>query len=283
MEQKEYQVIQPIYDKKIKKKYWETAIGLQKVDGLKPSNYLLSLAEKNIEGDMSNYEVKESLNAYYSDLESGSNLINYECDIVSQRIVELLEPGSFSFSPAMLKSIHKYLFKDILKSEDIGTFRNQNIYKKEPILHGRTVNYANYYAIEELFDYDFEHERNHKYSQKPTKEEIKNLTQFTSSIWQIHPFMEGNTRTTAVFIELYLRNIGFNIDNVPFKDNSDYFRNALVRSNYSDINSHIVPVQDYLFKFYENLFYKNKNVLNNQELFCTFQENNPMLDDELDL
>lgn len=264
----EYQIIEPTKDKEIKKTYWEIAIGLQQVDRLRPSEYLLELAKEHIEGVISNDEVETGLHTYYSNIDQELKKETYECDIVSLRIVELLDQGSFTFSPAMLKSIHKYLFKDVLDDSVIGVFRNTNIRKKEEILYGETVNYANYFSIDEIYAYDFEQERRHKYSAKPTEKEILNLTKFTSAIWQVHPFMEGNTRTTAVFIELYLKNMGYSVDNEPFKNNSEYFRNALVRSNYANVAADIEPTFIYLKKFYENLLFLSKHPLDNQELYC---------------
>lgn len=265
----EYKILAPTKNKEAKKEYWETAIGLQQVDKLQPSGYLIELAKENIEGNISNRDVKRALETYYSK-EAKRKEESYECDMVSQRIVELLEQDAFTFSPAQLKSIHRYLFQDILKDDYVGKFRSLNISKNEEILNGDTVKYGNYFAIEDLLDYDFKQEKGSTYSEQPTKEEIRNLAEFTSSIWQVHPFMEGNTRTTAVFIAMYLRSKGFEINNTPFKSNSQYFRNALVRCNYTNLKYTIRPTIEYLLKFFQNLFYDNKNILNENELYCQF-------------
>ncbi len=45
-------------------------------------------------------------------------------------------------------------------------------------------------------------------------------TKFTSDIWKIHPFCEGNTRATAVFIIKYLKTLGFHVSNDVFVGNS---------------------------------------------------------------
>lgn len=247
-----YQIIEPTKDKEKKKQYWETAIGLQQVDRLMPSQYLLDLAREHIEGRLENGQVKEALRRYYGS-RNGEEDRTRECDLVSQRIVELLEQGSFSFSPMMLKTVHGYLFEGILSPEASGKFRRMNIRKGEEILQGESVNYANYFSIEELLEYDFRQEKGKHYRNPPTEEEIKGLAEFTSSIWQVHPFMEGNTRTTAVFIELYLRSMGFAITNDPFQQYSEYFRGALVRSNYANVQWGVWPDFQYLIKFYEAL------------------------------
>ena len=259
-----------------KQEYWDTGIGLNKVDNLDPSKYLLDLSKKNINGELKYYEVENLLKTYYET--QNSNDINIqkekECDLVSLRIAMILEDKSFGFSPITLKNIHKYLFKDIY--DFAGNYRNYNITKKEDILNGDTVKYVNYQDIESYFDYDFKEEKDFDYSKLNNDELIKHIAKFTSSIWQVHPFGEGNTRTTAVFIEKYLNNMGFNINNDMFKDKSLYFRNALVRSNYVNIPKGIYPTFDYLIMFFENLLQGKNYELKNEDLYIKelFENNN---------
>lgn len=238
---------------KEKQSNWEVAIGLNEVDNLKPSKYLIELMKDSIEGRKTYKEVEEALYSYYKEFDPSDESIaqTEECDLVSLRIVELLESGSFKFSPITLKTIHRALFKDVFKGEVekyVGQFRDYNISKKEPILDGDSVIYADYNDLIDLLAYDFEEE-----SKKNSKISISRLAKFTSSIWQVHPFCEGNTRTTAVFIIKYLRSLGYNVNNDLFKKHSLYFRNALVLSNYSDINRKISPDFKYLERFFEKL------------------------------
>ena len=254
-------------DTKKKKKYWDNGIGLNKVDNLEPSKYLLDLSQKNINGKLKYYEVENLLKSYYE--AQNSNNVNIqkekECDLVSLRIAQLLEDKSFGFSPITLKNIHRFLFKDIY--DFAGNYRDYNITKKEDILNGDTVKYVNYQDIESYIEYDLNKEKDFNYSNLNNDDLIKHISKFTSSIWQIHPFGEGNTRTTAVFIEKYLNNMGFNINNDIFKDKSLYFRNALVRSNYGNIPKGIYPTFDYLVIFFENLLQGKNNELINKELY----------------
>ena len=187
-----------------------------------------------------------------------------ECDLVSLRIAQLLEDMSFGFSPITLKNIHKYLFTGIY--DFAGEYRNYNITKKEPILNNDTIKYVNYQEIENYFEYDFKEEKEFDYSKLSKEELITHIAKFTSSIWQVHPFGEGNTRTTAVFIEKYLNYMGFDINNNMFKKHSVYFRNALVRSNYGNIPKQIYPTFDYLIMFFENLLLNKNNKLDNEDL-----------------
>ena len=261
----EYRVKEYKYNKEKQKEYWETAIGLQDVDGLKPSKYLYELSEQNIDGKITTQEVKEQLAKYYKDNGSKDQTETMECDIVSARIVELLAEGSVSLNPSTLKSIHRYLFDGIY--DFAGKFRDYNITKDEPILNGDTVKYANFFEIMDILEYDFDMEKKQKYSSMSNEQIVNRLCKFSSSIWQVHPFGEGNTRTTAVFMELYLNSIGFNVNNDMFKEYSKYYRNALVRSNYADYSKKIDVDFSFLEKFYNNLLFGGKSKLNNDELY----------------
>ena len=256
--------------------YWNTGIGLNKVDNLEPSKYLLDLSQKNIKGELKYYEIEDLLKSYYKtkDVSDINIQKEKECDLVSLRIAQLLEDKSFGFSPITLKNIHKYLFKDIY--DFAGQYREYNITKIEPILNGDTVKYVDFNNIEEYFAYDFKEEKEFDYSKLNKDELIKHIVKFTSSIWQVHPFGEGNTRTTAVFIEKYLNSMGFNINNEMFKEYSVYFRNALVRSNYGNIPKGIYPTNEYLVRFFENLLQGKDNNLENKELYIKelFENNN---------
>ena len=266
-DEKNYIIENETTDVTKKQEYWNTGIGLNKVDNLEPSEYLLELSQKNINGELKYNEVENLLKTHYETQDSNDIKIQKEkeCDLVSLRIAQLLEDKSFGFSPITLKNIHKYLFKDIY--DFAGNYRTYNITKKEDILNGDTVKYVNYQEIESYFDYDFKEEKSFDYSKLNNDELINHIAKFTSSIWQVHPFGEGNTRTTAVFIEKYLNSMGFNVNNEMFKNNSVYFRNALVRSNYGNIPKGIYPTFNYLRMFFENLLQGKNNELVNKDLY----------------
>ena len=245
---------------------WDMAIGLQQVDNLKPSKYLEQISEKNILGELTIKEVEQSLREYYTTKEKQKD-INHkelECDFVSMRIVELLEQDNFELSVGYLKYIHKYLFQDVY--EFAGEFRKIDFSKHEKILNNDSVAYGDAKTLNESLEYDISLEKEKNYKDMSIVEVIKNITDFTSSIWQVHPFREGNTRTTAVFIEEYLISLGYNVDNSLFKDKSVYFRNALVRSNYFNNYLNIKEGNNYLIKFYENLLLGKNNNLHSEDL-----------------
>ena len=209
-----------------KAKAWGTAIGLQEVDGLKPSKYLIDTAKEHIEGNINIEEVENRINQYYKVLdkrktEEAEN--TEEADKVAVRITEILSDKSFNFNPTELISIHQRLFSGVYKHA--GKIRDYNIEKEEWVLKGDTVIYASYETIMDSLQYDFEQEKNFSYKDLSLEESIKHLCRFTSNIWQVHPFCEGNTRTTAVFIIKYLRTFGFDINDDVFAKHSWYFRN----------------------------------------------------------
>ncbi len=255
---KTYDKIEELKNRDLKKENWEIAIGLNKVDGLNPSPYLKELILESVNGESSYKEIEEKLHRYYEnrDLSKREERNTRECDIVSTRIAELLEDGSFIFSPIYLKSIHKYLFDGVFEDSIknyAGVFRDYNISKKEEVLNGKSVVYGNYQDLMEYLKYDFEEEKNIDYTKLSPEKQVERISKFTSAIWQIHPFVEGNTRTTAVFIEKYLRTKGYDVNNDLFKKNSVFFRNALVISNFSDINLKISPDFKYLHSFFSKL------------------------------
>ena len=245
---------------------WDMAIGLQKVDNLSPSNHLLELSEQNIKGQKTLAEVKNELLEYYQnkDINKKDTREKYECDLVSVRIIELLDEDSFELSVEYMKYIHKFLFQDIY--EFAGQFRDVDIIKKENILCGDTVIYVRNNNIERSFKYDISLEKEKSYDGKNMFNVINNIVDFTSRIWQVHPFREGNTRTITVFIEKYLTSLGYKSDNNIFKENSAYFRNALVRNNYYNDNLSIPSDKTYLVKFFENLLLDKNNKLNITDL-----------------
>lgn len=250
-------------DKIEKTKLWETAIGLQDVDGLKPSKYLVETAKEHIEGNINIEEVKERVNQYYEVTNGRKDFErSEEADKVAVRITEILSENAFNFAPTELINIHKRLFAGIF--DGAGKYRDYNFTKKEWVLNGDTVIYAPYDTIKESLEYDFEQERNFSYKGLNIDEAIKHLSKFTSNIWQVHPFCEGNTRTTAVFVIKYLRTFGFDINDEVFAENSWYFRNSLVRANYKNFEKGIFEDISFLEKFFKNLLTDANNELKNR-------------------
>lgn len=257
-------------DKKEKSIAWSIATGLQQVDVLTPSAYLYETAKRNIEGEISIEEARKLVDSYYESktARTEDNDDKKEADKVSARIVQILRDQTFDFSPAYYIHIHKKIFEDVFKFA--GTIRDYNITKNEWILNSDTVYYADAYDIKEALDYVITKERNFDYSNLSTEEAVKHLTRFTSDIWQIHPFGEGNTRTTAIFIIKYLRFLHFIENTEPFEKHSWYFRNALVRANYDNFPKGIFKSFDYLEIFFRNVILNENNELKNRYIHIDY-------------
>lgn len=253
--------------KKEKTYAWTTAIGLQQVDGLTPSKYLFETAKRNIDGEISVAEATSIIDSYYeskTDRSGNDNERTEEADKVSSRIAQILSEKSFNFSPSYLIALHGRLFAGIFKFA--GKIRDYDISKKEWVLDGDSVMYGAAFELKAALDYDFEQERHFSYKNLTLEETVKHITFFVSRLWQIHAFGEGNTRTTAVFTIKYLRSLGFNADNELFAENSWYFRNALVRANYNNLQKGIHENQEFLEKFFRNLLLGEHNELKNRFL-----------------
>ena len=261
-------------DKKEKSVAWSIATGLQQVDGLTPSQYLYETARRNIEGEITIEDAKQLIESYYESktVRTAEERNEREADEVSSRIALLLKEKSFNFGLTQMLAIHERLFKGVLFGVKAGKFRGYNITKKEWALDGDTVLYAPHDLIKETVIYDLEAERKIDYSKLSEDEAVAHIARFTADLWQIHPFGEGNTRTTAVFVIKYLRSLGFIVDNKPFEDNSWYFRNSLVRANYTNVQKSIYSDIKYLERFFRNLLLGEHNELKNRYTHIRYTE-----------
>ena len=253
-------------DKAHKGYAWSTAIGLQAVDGLKPSKYLIDTAIQNIEGEITMKEAQSLIDSYYEErpVHLSDNERTEEADKVSSRIAEILSETAFSFSTNEYISIHRKLFLGIYNHA--GKIRDYNITKKEWVLDGATVMYGSASELRATLEYDLSQEKDFSYKGLSMHEIIHHLAVFISRLWQIHIFGEGNTRTTAVFFIKYLRTLVFTATNEIFAENAWYFRNALVRANYTNLQKGIHETTEYLEVFLRNLLLNEQNELQNRNL-----------------
>ncbi len=244
---------------------WQTAIGLQTVDGIQTSDYLKETAIRNIEGEIDFDEAQALLDSYYQEnAEHSPDDRTEEADKVSARIAQILSENAFTFSLSEYINIHARLFHGIY--EFAGKIRDYNISKKEWILDGKSVLYGNALDIKAALDYDFEQEKNFSYKGLSQDEIIAHIARFTANLWQIHAFGEGNTRTTAVFLIQYLRYLGYDAVNDIFADHAWYFRNALVRANYNNLKAGVHETTEFLELFLRNLLLNENNELHNRSM-----------------
>jgi len=243
---------------------WHTAIGLQAVDGLEPSDYLKETAVKNIEGEITLDEAQALIESYYKTDRKKDEPRTEEADKVSSRITRILAEKGFTFSVAQYLSIHRRLFEDIYKHA--GTIRDYNITKQEWVLNGDTVTYGGAAELRETLEYDVAQEKAFDYSGLSMDAVIRHLARFISRLWQIHVFGEGNTRTTAVFFIKYLQSLGFHVTNDIFAKNAWFFRNAMVRANYNNLQKGVRETTEYLELFLRNLLLGENNPLHNRTM-----------------
>lgn len=245
---------------------WKTAIGLQAVDGLQPSAYLIDVAKRNIEGEITLDETRKLIDSYYQSktVRTPKDEDEEEADKVSANIAKILASKTFAFNTNGYVSLHRRIFEGVFKHA--GKIRQYDISKKEWVLEGDSVNYLNWEDLRRALDWDIEQEKNFSYKGLTDDEKIEHITKFISGIWQIHAFREGNTRTTAIFTIQYLRSLGYEVNNEMFAKHSWYFRNALVRANYRNIQKGIDYSPIYLVRFFRNLLLKDSWVLKNRYL-----------------
>ena len=248
---------------------WYTAIGLQKVDGLETSDYLKSVAMDNIDGNITIEKAEELIKAYYIE-NTNHESITEEADKVAVNIAKVLSEKSFVLSPAQYLDIHKKLFYNVFPHA--GKIRTYNISKKEWVLDGDTVIYGGASLLKETLNYDFEVEKSFDYNGLNNNEFVSHIAKFIANLWQIHVFSEGNTRTTAVFLIKYLRKFGYDVTNDIFANNAWYFRNALVRANYTNIEKKVYSTTKYLEYFLDNLLFGCINELKNRYLHINWNK-----------
>ena len=251
-------------EKKERAEAWRVAIGLQAVDGLKTSEYLQETARRNIEGEITIDEARQLVKEYYIKKTAHDNddADKEEADRVSSNISKLLQTDAFTYSVAGFAAIHRAIFEGVFKHA--GSFRNYDISKKEWVLRNDSVLYGRWQDLQMTIEYDLEQERQFDYTALNNDQLIEHLTKFVADLWQIHPFCEGNTRTTAIFTIKYLRSLGFSVNNNMFEYYSWYFRNALVRANYRNVQKGINAEPLFLVRFFRNLLLGETNDLKNR-------------------
>lgn len=266
--------------KKERAEAWRVAIGLQAVDGLKTSEYLQDTARRNIEGEITIDEARELVKEYYikKTTHDDDDADKEEADRVSSNISKLLQTDAFTYSVAGLAAIHRAIFEGVFKHA--GRFRDYDISKKEWVLRGDSVLYGRWQDLRMAIEYDLGQEHQFDYTGLNKDQMVEHLAKFVSGLWQIHPFGEGNTRTTAIFTIKYLRSQGFSVNNDMFERHSWYFRNALVRANYRNLEKGIGYEPIFLVRFFRNLLLGENHTLKNRYMMIDALEEWKMSDSE---
>lgn len=244
---------------------WATAIGLQDVDGLKPSKYLIKTAKRHIEGEITQEDARRLVDEYYETKEAHDIPDDVkEADKVAARMISVIGSPTFNFSVAYYLGLHRQIFEGVFKFA--GEIREVELTKREWVLNGDTVQYTPSFMIRDTLEYEFERERKFKYKGLSEDAFVEHFAAFISGIWQIHPFREGNTRTAGLFAIKYLRSKGYDVTNDLFAEKAYYFRNALVRANYENTKLGIEKTQLPLEEFFKVLIYGYDLELRNRYL-----------------
>jgi len=224
----------------------EIGFGLQAADGLVPSDYAYEVARDYIEGSLNYTQAEQAILSHYQTQPGAGTLgRSKETDISALRIADIIQEPGFKMSPGYLRYIHERIFDGIFADRSwIGRWRNVELTKSEHVIGGKSVNYMPYRSIVSTLEYDFETERAKPFDPNSTSEDIAiRVMSFVSSIWQIHPFRVGNTRTCATFAIKYLNDLGVNVDNSPFSRNAAFLRDALVLDNAPTMLQDPVPLK----------------------------------------
>ena len=244
---------------------WATAIGLQDVDGLKPSKYLIATAKRHIEGEISQEDARRLVDEYYETKLGHDEPENAEeADKVSARMISIINAPGFRLSPEYYLGLHKQIFDGVFPHA--GKIRDVELTKREWVLKGDTVQYTPSCVIRDSLDYDFNREKEFSYKGLSEDRFVGHFASFISGVWQIHPFREGNTRTVALFAIKYLRSRGYTVTNDLFAEKSWFFRNALVRANYENDRLNVEKTQLPLEEFFKVLIYGDEIELHNRFL-----------------
>lgn len=267
-----YKQIPPEDNPSVLRGYWDTAKGLQKVDGLETTALVEEIAESTIQGSISVEDAPRIIRKHYGTIPN-PEVEAHEADMATANIVRLLSHSGFMPSAAALQTIHREIFTDIPLHGNpgvtwAGVFRTDDRRKDETILNGRSVHYSSHVYITDQLRAAFEDESDYIYGFPFTSEGVSHIAKFIATIWQVHPFWEGNTRTAAVFLIQYLRSMGFDVHNDPFKEHSLYFRNALVRASFFDIKRGIQRDTSFLEFFLETLLFDAHHDFNTIDTVC---------------
>ena len=250
---------------------WDTAIGLLDAVGVETSEYLWEVARDSIYGDTKIHEVEQQVSAYYDQETWRSKDRSTEAaDRIAARIVTLLADPAFYFTPEHYMDIHKKLYGGLF--DYAGKVRNRDITRSEWVLGDKVVTYSDAGELLEALVYGMSLEMDYSYLNLPVDEAIKHIAQFFARLWQLHVFEEGNTVATAVFLLKYLNFLGLEVASDVFSKNAKYFRNALVRANYSDEEEGVYACLDYLELFLRNLILKEYNPMRNEDLLVSKEE-----------
>ena len=240
---------------------WSTAVGFHDITRTSVSGFLLEGARRNIEGSLGFPELEAEVGAFHR--ESGNETCARE-DLLTLRCAEELLKEEFSLTPEVLLGIHRGIFRGL--SPEAGKYRTEDFSRKEWVLSDGVVKYGYTEGLPGYLSYDFSVEREVDYGQFTEDQIIRHVAYFIANLWQLHAFREGNTTVCTVFLIRYLKALSLYRDSDLFYRKSWYYRNALVRANYSDRRIAIFPSTEFLEMFLRSMICGEKQELRNRDM-----------------
>lgn len=186
-------------------------------------------------------------------IKSQALLDEAEADYVVYRLKDLaINPLPGDYHTDHFLKFHYTIFQDIF--EWAGTPRTISIYKEEDVLGGQSVEYSDPFDIVTDIHHVLNRMREKDWISFNHEQLSEEFCDSLAALWKIHPFREGNTRTTITFCCQYIDEMGLRINRKLFEDNAGYVRTALVAYNafFSDGND--FSKKEYLQKIVYDAF-----------------------------
>lgn len=190
------------------------------------------------------------------EIKSQKGLDDAEADYVVYRLKELAyNPLLGNYDVEHLMDMHRYTFQDIF--EWAGEPRTISIYKEEDVLGGQSIEYSEPFDIVEDIRHVLADMNTKPWSKMSLEEAAEEFCDSLAGLWKIHPFREGNTRTTVTFMCQFAEEMNFKINRKLFEDNSIYMRTALVAYNAYFNDGSDFSKKEYLYKIVKDAFKQN--------------------------
>lgn len=103
--------------------------------------------------------------------------------------------------------------------------------KPEEILGGDTIRYAYPSEIEKQIEKYIKELNNTNWQEKNTEQKSLEFTKLLAGLWQVHPFRDGNTRTTMAYAFKFAKEHGFEMNEDIILKHFGYVRNAFVKAS----------------------------------------------------
>ena len=149
--------------------------------------------------------------------------VEFSCNAIHDLLTNPIQ-GSYDF--AHLCKFHACIFSDVY--EWAGQPRIISIEKQEAILGYMSIEYAKPQDIETEVTAILQKMNSVNWQALSLSRQAEALSKGLTELWKVHPFRDGNTRTTVTFICQFAESKGMFLDSSLFEQNAVYLRSALV-------------------------------------------------------